>query len=115
MKASEIVSAYERLLSELSEAVAREDWESIGPVQDRIEALQTQFDALPATQKQQSVVQDGLRMLVAKQEKITARVVKARSEAAQHLRKFQSAKTQQQGYLYKGNTSVPPVYVDRKK
>lgn len=114
MKVDEILSEYGRLLTELSEAVTKAEWGRIRSLQDDIEQLQAQFDTYPAVEKEQAHVKDGLRALLVKQETVMQYVAQAKQEAAQHIRRFQLAKTQQQGYLYK-DVSIPPVYVDRKK
>lgn len=114
MSVKEILTAYDRLVDELSAAVLAEDWERLHASQDEIESLQQQFNSLPETEKQHPDVQNRLQHLLYKQQQLTERVAEAKQQAAQNIRKLKIAKTQQQGYLYKENREVPPVLYDRK-
>lgn len=115
MNAQDIISKYDQLMTQLSQAVKEADWERLEKLQNSIDAVQNRFDHLPDSEKHHADIQSWLRRLLDRHQSLVRQVSQAKEEAAHNLRKLKLAKTQQQGYQPTESASIPPVYVDRKK
>lgn len=115
MTASDLLANYAHLMRTLHTAVTSEQWERLSGIQDEIESVQEQFERLSQSDKQHPDIQHQLRQLFQEQQRLTQEVSQAKKNAAQHIRKLRTAKTQQQGYLNDQPAVVPPVLYDSKQ